>query len=351
MITTGADLPALFSITLSVLLSLAIVGQTVLEARGTARPPCRVKEGAKVSVILPIKGLDPMLRETLKSLIDQDYQNKELIVVLDSTEDPAFPIVREFPVRVLMNRRPCSECSGKVAAILTAVEEAKGDILVFADSDTVYPQGWLSCLVSLVSEDKVATTFPWPFPVSLTLRNALRSGFWTLGFESVFSRPSRFLWGGSMAFLKSFFTDNVKSALAKAWCDDCTLTALAKARGMSIEFCSIIPQNWFDEKDLTSFVKRQVITVRTYSPRGFRYFMALWGVILTLLAISPLYPITALPVLAWIAKNLVRARRAKGPVVPALFSPLGATTAFIVGLLTLREDQVVWRGARIRVKG
>jgi len=138
--------------------------------------------------------------------------------------------VREFPVRVLMNRRPCSECSGKVAAILTAVEEAKGDILVFADSDTVYPQGWLSCLVSLVSEDKVATTFPWPFPVSLTLRNALRSGFWTLGFESVFSRPSRFLWGGSMAFLKSFFTDNVKSALAKAWCDDCTLTALAKAR-------------------------------------------------------------------------------------------------------------------------
>jgi len=241
MITTGADLPALFSITLSALLSLAIVGQTVLEARGTARPPCRAKEGAKVSVILPIKGLDPMLRETLKSLIDQDYRNKELIVVLDSTEDPAFPIVMEFPVRVLINRRPCSECSGKVAAILTAVDEAKGDILVFADSDTVYPQGWLSCLVSLVSEDKVATTFPWPFPVSLTLRNALRSGFWTLGFESVFSRSSRFLWGGSMAFLKSFFTDNVKSALAKAWCDDCTLTALAKARGMSIEFCSIIP--------------------------------------------------------------------------------------------------------------
>jgi hypothetical protein len=350
MITTGADLPALFLITLSVLLSLAIVGQTVLEARGMARPPYRVKEGVKVSVILPIKGLDPMLRETLKSLIDQDYRNKELIVVLDSAEDPSFPIVREFPVRVLI-RRPCSECSGKVAAILTALEEAKGDILVFVDSDTVYPQGWLSCLVSLVSEDKVATTFSWPFPVSLTLRNALRSGFWTLGFEPVFSRPSRLLWGGSMAFPKSFFTDNVKSVLAKAWCDDCTLTALAKARGMSIEFCSIIPQNWFDEKDLTSFVKRQVITVKMYSPRGFRYFMVLWGIILTLLAVSPLYPITALPVLAWIAKNLVRARRAKGSVIPALFSPLGATVAFIVGLLILREDQVVWRGARIRVKG
>jgi hypothetical protein len=78
--------------------------------------------------------------------------------------------------------------------------------------------------------------------------------------------------------------------------------------------------------------------------------MALWGIILALLAVSPLYPITALPVLAWIAKNLVRARRAKGPVIPALFSPVGATVAFIVGLLILREKQVVWRGVRIRVK-
>ncbi len=346
MITAGSE--AVFVIdALSLLLSLAFVAQAWKEGKSLGK--CGEPKGGLASVILPVKGLDPRLEETIKSLLSQDYADKEVIVVLDSSDDPAYPVVTKFPVKVVMNEWPCAKCSGKVSAILTALKHAKGDYLVFADSDTVYPQGWLRCMISLVRGKAVPTTFSWPSPERVTLSNLVRSGFWTLGYESVFSRKHRFLWGGSMAFRREFFDNEVVSTLSEAWCDDCTLTYLVKKKGYEIEFCPVVPKNHFDEANLIKFLKRQIITVKLYSPRGFEAFLLTWAFTLALLFLVPLTPVAVAPTVAWVLKNLLRAKRANGPYLPAVMSPVSATITLFLALLSMREKEIVWRGSRIRI--
>ncbi len=342
MITTGAEVFPL-------LLSLAIAVQIALEQRAFtcgSRPL-----SGRVAIILPVKGLDPALDSTLSSLESQDYEDKEIIVVVDSLDDPAIGVVKKHKVRLLLNSWPCSNCSGKVAAMLTALREVNADYYVFVDSDTIYPQGWLRCTLSLLEPGRsVVTTFSWPSPIRFSFSNAIRSGFWTLGYESMYSANHRFLWGGSMAFSREFFDESALKALESAWCDDCTLGSVAKSKGYRIELSRVIPLNVFDESDLIEFLRRQTLTVYLYSRKGLVAFVVVWSSVLVSLALSVISPLALLPLALWITKNLVRALRAKASPLPALFSVVSATLVLFLLPWFLRSREVKWRGRKIRVR-
>ena len=347
MTTTGAEL---LSSVFSLLLSLAIVVQTVEEGRAF-RCGSKTQIAGKVAVVLPIKGLDPGLETTLSSLESQDYDEKEIYVVVDSPEDPAIEVVSRHNVKVILNEWPCKSCSGKVAAILTALRNVQADYYVFADSDTEYPRGWLRCMLSQVEPRRsVSTTFSWPSPIRPTIRNWVRAGFWTLGFESIFSPSHRFLWGGSMAFSREFFDETTLKALESAWCDDCTLGSIAKSKGYRIEIAGTIPLNVFDERSLLQFLRRQTFTVYLYSRKGLLTFVTVWLSVLISLVTLVLNPLGFLPLLLWIIKNVIRGMRAGGSVLPALFSPLSSTLVLFLLPWFLRTKEVVWRGARISVR-
>ena len=50
----------------------------------------------KVSIILPARNEEKYLAKCLDSLIDQDYQNYEIIVIDDSSEDSTGKIIAEY---------------------------------------------------------------------------------------------------------------------------------------------------------------------------------------------------------------------------------------------------------------
>ena len=50
----------------------------------------------KVSIILPARNEERYLAKCLDSLIDQDYQNYEIIVIDDSSEDSTGEIIAEY---------------------------------------------------------------------------------------------------------------------------------------------------------------------------------------------------------------------------------------------------------------
>ena len=50
----------------------------------------------KVSIILPARNEEKYLGKCLDSLIDQDYQNYEIIVIDDSSEDSTGKIIAEY---------------------------------------------------------------------------------------------------------------------------------------------------------------------------------------------------------------------------------------------------------------
>ncbi|MFP3064437.1 MAG: glycosyltransferase family 2 protein [Sulfolobus sp.] len=344
----------IFLISLVILADLVLIYQIYreirlrkeLEKQTTSPTPSDL-----VSIIIPIRGKDPQIEENVLSLLNQDHPSFEVIYVVDNLDDESVEVLKRLGVKIVVNEVECTNCSNKIKAQLTGIKYANGKIIVFADSDTRYPKFWLRKLVRPLYNGYVAsTTFSWPKPLKYSLSNLLRAGFWTLGFESQ-AVGGTFLWGGSMAFKREFFDSEVIRELKNEWCDDCTLTRIAKRRG-SIDFVfSAIPLNIYDEKNLILWSKRQIITVRKYSPRGFYGFLII-SFFLTLflvLFILTMNLIFLSPYILWFLKNVNRGFRTGYALIPSFFSLLSIFFAFFLSFLILREKYIFWRGVRYKV--
>ena len=52
-----------------------------------------MKEDIKVSIIIPVYGVEKYISQCLESVINQSYENIEIIVVNDGTKDNSMKIV------------------------------------------------------------------------------------------------------------------------------------------------------------------------------------------------------------------------------------------------------------------
>ena len=303
---------------------------------------------AFVSIIIPIKGLDAGLEENVKSILSQDYSKYEVIYVVDDYNDPSVSILRKYNVKIIKTEETCVKCSGKIKAQLTGLKNASGDVIVFGDSDTRYPKYWLKELVRPLSDFIATTVFSWPKPYKFSFSNFIRAGFWTFGFESQ-AIGGTFLWGGSMAFKRDFFDPYVIQELSKNWCDDCTLTRIAKERGKIGFIINAIPLNVFDEKDLINWSKRQMITVYMYSRKGFYAFIVvsiffLIFLVLSILFLSYLSIYFLSPLVIWVIKNVIRGHKVGYYLLPAIASIPAMFFALILTPYILKQKYIIWRG-------
>lgn len=100
-----------------------------------------------VSVIIPVYNAAPFLRESIDSVLDQDYPSVELILVDDGSTDASAEIMESYGerVRVLRQYR-----KGPAAARNHGVREAKGQYFAFHDADDVWLPGKLSTQMAFV---------------------------------------------------------------------------------------------------------------------------------------------------------------------------------------------------------
>jgi glycosyltransferase involved in cell wall biosynthesis len=96
----------------------------------------------RLSVVIPAYNEAGYLAETLRSLQDQDFAEPyEVIVVNNGSTDDTAALAQGFGVRVLHEPQP-----GVCAARQRGTAEARGDIVVSTDADTVHPRDWLTRL-------------------------------------------------------------------------------------------------------------------------------------------------------------------------------------------------------------
>ncbi|AOL17797.1 glycosyl transferase family 2 [Sulfolobus sp. A20] len=307
-----------------------------------------------VSIIVPIKGEDERLEGNILSLLSQNYPYPyEVIYVVDKGDDVE-KVLRKYNVRVVYSDYNCEACSGKIKAQLSGLKYASYNVIVFADSDTWYPKDWLYKLVRPLDKFTATTTFSWPSPSKLSLSNLLRAGFWTLGFESQSLENSRFLWGGSMAFRKSFFNKDVIDELSKEWCDDCTLTRIVKRNNGKIGFLmNCVPLNVYDEKDLVKWSSRQIITILAYSPRGAKAYLVAGTFFTFILVYSIVFLnlVTFTPYILWIVKNVIRGiDYPKNAMIASLMTILAIPYALFLLIYNWNRREVYWRGRKYIVK-
>lgn len=107
-----------------------------------------------VTVVVPVYNVEHYLRECLESIINQTYQDLQIILVDDGSTDSSNIICDEYALRdkrvqvIHKDNRGLSDARNK------GIDLANGEYITFIDSDDVIEQDMIEYLVQLISKYK-----------------------------------------------------------------------------------------------------------------------------------------------------------------------------------------------------
>lgn len=108
----------------------------------------------KISVIIPAYNCEGTIKEALDSILKQDYDNIEIIIVDDGSVDGTKEIIRFYDEK---DERICpvfQANAGPSAARNTGLEKASGDLLMFVDADDKMEPNVLKYLICQMQQNE-----------------------------------------------------------------------------------------------------------------------------------------------------------------------------------------------------
>ena len=238
----------------------------------------------KTLITIPCKGVDLEFHKNISSFYEIDYPDYHLHFVVESEDDPAYPILEKIRDEYLQKSNAVStelliagqaqKCSQKNHNLLFSVKRASDDVdvLAFADSDAVAESDWLQKLIYPLRKQKygASTGYRWFIP--------LNNNFATILLAILNAKVAQLLgktrfnqtWGGAMAVRKDdFFKLGVDELWANTISDDLSLGNAIRKSGAKIMFCPACLVASYEETTfsrLFEFVRRQFIITRVMSP-------------------------------------------------------------------------------------
>jgi glycosyltransferase involved in cell wall biosynthesis len=102
-----------------------------------------------VSVVIPVRDGGRFLAAAIESVLAQDYEPLEVIVVDDGSTDDSFDTATKFgsPVRLVSQA-----AQGVAAALNHGVQQSSGGLLAFVDADDLWTPGKLNRQAALLAE-------------------------------------------------------------------------------------------------------------------------------------------------------------------------------------------------------
>lgn len=201
----------------------------------------------QVCLIMPCKGLENGLEENIKAILSQEYPHYEVVLVTDNEYDPAYSTAKSILARYhaanarLYIAEPNPKCSGKVAALLTALNMTRGqaDAYAFIDSDSLAAPNWLAELVDPLIDPSIGATtgFRWYFPSRGDFWSLVESAWNAAGTSILFDERFHFPWGGATAVrAETLEKIDIQDAWANALSDDIALTLALRRNGYRTMF-------------------------------------------------------------------------------------------------------------------
>ena len=231
----------------------------------------------RVVVLLPVRGTDPSLACCLRGLLNQDYPQYEIRIIVDSIDDPAWSLVHEVlgpqhPPRVqvstLQTRR--ETCGLKSSALLQAIGtlDESCQVVALIDADVIPQRSWLRDLVRPLMNPKVGATtgIRW-FRAKAATWGSLVRYVWNAA-ASVQMYALHIPWGGSLALQADLFrrSDLLQKWAVSLWEDTACYRTL-RDLGLQLQFvpaATMINQETTDLKSCFRFIRRQMLNVRLY---------------------------------------------------------------------------------------
>jgi glycosyltransferase involved in cell wall biosynthesis len=131
-----------------IMLYLLVNAPALLMRRANISPKSG-DESVAVTVILAVRNEEHCVKRVVLNLLQQNYRNKEIIIVNDhSTDGTARELSTFAGIDGIAILHLADNLTGKKSAIRYAEQFANGALIVVTDADVVHPQGWLQRIVS-----------------------------------------------------------------------------------------------------------------------------------------------------------------------------------------------------------
>ena len=117
----------------------------------------------KISIVTPTFNSAPTLRETIESVLAQDYENWEHIVMDGGSTDGTVDILRSYPHLQWVSEKD----KGHYHAMNKGIERATGDVIVILNGDDCYREGALSKVAEAFQKNPNGTDYSETLSMSM----------------------------------------------------------------------------------------------------------------------------------------------------------------------------------------
>jgi ceramide glucosyltransferase len=315
-------------------------GARLLRDRGRAgeRTPLAVPD-VPVSILKPLKGIDPEMYESFRSHCIQEYGKYEILFGVSDPVDPAIEVVeqlkKEFPqreIRLIF----CSEDLGantKVSNLAQMARQARYEHMVVSDSDIRVEKDYLRRVVGPLARTEVGlVTCLYRGVANATLGSKLES----LGISTDFCagvlvarwmEGIQFGLGSTLAFRqRDLESIGGFEALADYLADDYQLGNRLAAKGLAVELSEVVVETFLPRYTVGEFLGHQLRWARTIRDSRF------WGYVGLGFTFG----------LPWALLGLLFSRGAWWAwALLAITAALRAAMSIEVGLVVLQDRQIV----------
>jgi len=329
------------------------------EPRGTALPP--------VSILKPVRGLDPHFYEAIRSHALTDYPEYEILFGVADPEDPAAAEIRrlqaEFPARRIELVHSTSPArNAKVGVLMDLAQHARYPLLLVNDGDIEVPADYLRRLVPPLEDTGVGV-------VTCLFRGASDHApgcFEAIGIETNFMPSAlvaplvgvkEFGLGATLLF-RAADLERIGgfAVLADYLADDYQLARRLTGLGLRAHMAQVVVATHLSDDTWSSLWRHQLRWARTIRLcRGGGYLglpitqAGLWAAAAALAG----FPWAGVGLLALrLATALVVGWGVLGSRIARWWfwlAPIWDIWAFFLWLAGLFGHTVLWRGARLRI--
>lgn len=232
----------------------------------------------KTAVVLCLRGADPFLPNCLKALLEQDYPQYDLKIVIDSQEDPAWKVARDTVnnapnVQISPLKIASTVCSLKCSSLIQAISELDSSYKVVAlvDADAVVHPTWLRELVTPLMHPKIGATTGnrWYLPKGRYWGTLVRY-VWNIS-AVIQMYLYGISWGGTLAIKTQVIHETrMLEKWARALSEDTMLKGILSEHKLKIKFVPsllILNREECTFPSLINWMKRQLLISRLYHPQ------------------------------------------------------------------------------------
>lgn len=324
-------------------------------------------EPEPVTLLKPLHGPEPLLREKLLSFFDQDYGAPiQMVCGVADPDDPAADIVRALaaegqPVELVANPALHGR-NAKVSNLINMVPHARHDLLILSDSDMSVSRDYLATIAATLAKPGVGA-------VTCLYAGRGDTGFWSriaaaginwqflpsvlVGLRQGRAQPCM----GSTIALRRKMLERIDGfeAFADLLADDHAIGASVRGLGLKVAVPPMILTHGCSERSLSALAAHELrwnATVRLLDGAGYAGSLVTYPLLLALIATALRPEFWPIAVIAFAARLLLAwavDRRIGRRTAPLWTLPFRDFISFALFLAAFFNRSVDWRGTKLVV--